>query len=234
MEVIFTFYNVVISVLIVIWLFFFFYKKELRKEMLILGIFGIFLFPTMLTVGSTNTDEIIWRFTQINIFDFLFIFSLAGISGTIFHVIFGKHYHQLPYRLHRKFEKKIGIAEYWITRIFLMMVLFIWSVVLMNFFFDIALPTATLISSIIFAVYMVSHRHDLLMDCIWSAMLTTTIVFLASNFALLIDDIDYGITPIITDLTFLSIPLDLLVWSLGFGFILGPIYEYIRRFELDK
>ncbi|MBU0613778.1 hypothetical protein KJ766_00630, partial [Patescibacteria group bacterium] len=96
-----------------------------------------------------------------------------------------------------------------------------------------SLPSATLISSVVFAVYMISHRHDLLMDCIWSGVLTTSVVFLASSLALLAGDVQFGITPIISDLTILSVPVDLLVWSLAFGIVLGPIYEYIRRFELE-
>ncbi|MFA6131059.1 MAG: hypothetical protein WC730_02265 [Patescibacteria group bacterium] len=231
MGALFTYYHLVILVLFFVWLGVFIYLKELRTEMLTLGVMIAFLFPLMLVLG-THGEEIEFTFAKLTIADFIFAFVLAGLAGTIFHAVFGKRYHRLPYRLRRKPRDEESHAQFWFLRLFGLLFVFLWAIAFLVVTLPFSLPFATLLVSAVLAMLMVANRHDLLLDCIWSMILTTIIVFIATSFASYFVEIDFGIAPLVNDVVFLHVPLDLLIWSLAFGMALGPIYEYIRRFDL--
>ncbi|MFA6522087.1 MAG: hypothetical protein WCT24_00645 [Patescibacteria group bacterium] len=227
----FTYYHLVILVLIAVWVFVFVSLKELRREMLVLGGMVAFLFPLMLVLG-THGEKIAFTFSRVTIADFLFAFFLAGLAGTLFHVIFGKHYHRLPYRLRRKPREEESHAQFWFLRLFGLLFAFLWAIAFLVVTLPLPLPYAALLVAAILAMLMVANRHDLLLDCIWSMVLTTIVVFIAASMASYFAEIDFTIAPLLSNTTLWNIPVDLLIWSATFGLALGPLYEYIRRFDL--
>ncbi|MFH1631591.1 MAG: hypothetical protein ABIA47_01015 [bacterium] len=228
MEV-FTYYNIFVIILALVWFLIYLTHQDVRREMLVLGIFAIFLMPLAFTLGDPASLDAQSKFAQIQIADVLFAFTLAGIAGASFHALFGKHYHKLP---KSKRPTEALPAQVWLMRLLIAFLIFVWGVVLLTIIFELSTTQAALISAIVIAVYVVSHRHDLLSDAIWSAFLTTIIVFLASLLATLFTGVDFTIGPISSTATFLDVPVDLLVWSAALGLALGPLYEFIRRFEV--
>ncbi|MCH8049769.1 hypothetical protein IH979_03635, partial [Patescibacteria group bacterium] len=196
------------------------------------GVFAIFLLPLAFTVGTIDSLIMDQQLAQLGVTDLLFSFVLAGIASVIFHALFGKHYHKLP-KIKIKGRGKEGpLAQFWLLRIFLAFLFFVWGIVLLALLFDLKLPESVLLTSAIFVVYMVSHRQDLLGDALWSAALSALVVFLVASVASIFAATNFGITPIYSDASIGNVPVDLLIWSAALGLAFGPLYEYIRRLEL--
>ena len=200
--------------------------------MLILGVFAIFLMPFIFAINDEGSTQVDLGFRMIGVLDLLLSFTLAGISGVIFHLLFGKHYHKLPKHEKTQWKKEESHAQIYIMRLFIIFLLFTWAVVLLNLLFALSVPEAFFIAAIMTAIYIVSHRHDLIADSLWSAFLTAFIVFTASTLTSTITGIDISIAPIASNRMILDVPMDLLLWALGAGLVLGPLYEYVRTLEL--
>ncbi|MDP2631357.1 MAG: hypothetical protein Q8P30_01140 [Candidatus Uhrbacteria bacterium] len=231
LEEIFTYYNTVTAILALVWLLTYTTHSEVRCELWVLGLFAIFLMPLAFTFGDPNALNVASKFSQIGIVDIIFSFVLAGLAGTSFHAAFGKHYHKLPKPTRASLQTKAS-SQIWLMRLFIAFLLFIWGIVLLTLIFELAIPQAVFISAFVIAVYIVSHRRDLLADAIWSAFITTFIVFIASLLGTIFTGTDFSIGPISGTATFLDVPVDLLVWSAALGLALGPLYEFIRRLEV--
>lgn len=231
MEAMLSYYQIIVFSLSLVWFLIIVIKPELRREMLILGTFSLFLLPLAFTVNEGFGSNAPGAFVELSLMDLIFSFVLAGIAGGIFHTIFGKHYHRLP-KIKPMVRTKEPFAQFWFIRLFLAFMVFTWGVVLLSFLFGLNIATATLFSSIVVALYILSSRKDLLIDSLVSALLTGFIVFIAAWIASSFSAIDFTISPISSTSTFLAVPIDLLLWSGAIGLAIGPLYEFIRRFEL--
>lgn len=232
MEELLSYYSVFTMVLGLIWLAIFILQAELRREMLILGVFSLFLLPLAFTVGTVDAVILDYRFAQLSLADLFFSFFITGIAGSIFHAVFGKHYHRLPKVRMRGRKEEEHVAQFWMMRLFLSLLIFVWAVVLLALVFDLELPEAVLLSAIGFLIYILSHRRDLLADSLWSAALTAMIVFISASIAGIISTTSFEISPVYSAAFIGNVPVDLIIWSLALGLALGPLYEYIRRYEL--
>ena len=232
MEVLFTYYEILTLILALVWVFIYLREPELRRELLILGFLSVLVLPLAFTIDGP-IDEVAQEFSRLTITDIVFSFVIGGIAGTIFHVIFGKHYHTLPKLKPKSGEPGANTAQLWLMRLFIAVLLFLWGVVFLNAAFHMTIPAAVFVSAFVLGTYIVSHRHDLLFDAIWSGLLTSVIVFSSSTIATVFTNVDLTIAPVSTGYVFLDVPVDLLLWSLALGFALGPIYEYARRLELS-
>lgn len=232
MEVLLSYYQITVFSLACIWALLFILRPELRREMSILGVLALFLLPLSFTANVSNDESVQAGFQAITLLDLLFSFLLAGIAGSIFHAVFGKHYHKLP-KSKALIRKDQAITQFWLMRLFLAFLSFSWGVILLAYFFNIAIASAVFIAAIVAATYMLSHRKDLLVDAILSAILTAFVVFISSWIASQFASVDLDIAPIVSDMFFLGVPVDLLLWSSALGLAIGPMYEFIRRFELE-
>ena len=229
MEAFFNFYTITTILLLIVWTGLFYFSHNTRREMLILGIAAVFLMPLVFTVSQLPTEVVADGFQLVTIIDLLFTFSLAGIAGVSYHAIFGKHYHKLP-RAERT-KTPFG-SQHWLLRLFFFFTIFVWAVLLIHLFFSLTIPVAFLIASVMMAIYTISHRHDLLLDALWSSFLTAFIVFFSTTLASFFTATDISITPVTSNQYILDVPVDLIFWSLAAGLALGPLYEYIRTVEL--
>ena len=82
------------------------------------------------------------------------------------------------------------------------------------------------------SIYIISHRNNLLIDSILSGVLTAMIVFLIVSLAGIFSQAPIDISFINVETYFAGVPVELLLWSLALGIVLGPLYEYTRRIEL--
>ena len=222
-----SYYAVMSIILALIWILIFINKAELRTEMLVISIFSIFLLPIWIATQAVAQGAMQELFSSLSFLDLIFLFSISGIASTIFHVFFGKHYTNMP-KPKRQKNRDI-MAQVWILGTFFGLLLFVWVTILLAVIFGLSTPTALLIAAIIVAVYIVSHRHDLLGDAIWSAIFTAFIVFVASTLGSAFTQTTPAI-PFIQSGNFIQgVSMDLIYWALALGLVLGPLYEFIRR-----
>lgn len=214
--------------LTLVWIFVFIKHKDLREEMGILSICAFFLAPVIITVKGGDPNVIAARFNGIQFMDLLFAFSVAGLAGTFYHAIFGKHYHRLPKLRHTKAQDGI-LVQIWLIRLFVATLLFLWGIVFCVFAFDLTPAPAALATAIVMAVYIIIHRHDLVVDALLSALLMGVITYITAAIALLGSPDDFASTIIAENGYVGNVPMDILTWSVAFGLALGPLYEYIRR-----
>lgn len=226
MEVL-SYYSVMCLILTLVWILMFITKPELRREMFVLSILSLFLLPVWVITQTTGPDEIQNLFHSLSFLDLLFLFSLSGISSSIYHIFFGKHYTQMP-KPKRKKDRDL-LMHAWILGIFFGLLAFVWLTILFSAAFHLATPIALLIAALIVSVYIVSHRHDLLGDVIWSAVLTGFLVFIVSSLGAAFTDTTPAIPFIQTDAFIQGASLDLIYWALALGLVLGPMYEFIRH-----
>ncbi len=221
-------FSLLAMLLTLVWLIVFLRNKELRQEMGILSICAFFLAPVIITVKGGNPDVIAMRFSGIHFVDLLFAFSVAGLAGTFYHALFGKHYHRLPKLQHKKAVDGT-LVQIWLIRLFVATLLFLWGVVFCVFAFDLAPAPAALATAIVMAVYIIIHRHDLLVDALLSALLMGVVTYITAAIALLGSPVDLTSSVIESHGYIGNVPVDILTWSVAFGLALGPLYEYIRR-----
>lgn len=226
MEVL-SYYSVMTLILALTWILIFLTKPELRREILLISVLGVVLLPIWITTQISSGFRIIDDFSSVQLLDLLFLFSISGISATIYHAFFGKHYHNMPKISSKK--NKDAIAQLWATRLFLSFIFFVWITILLATFFHLSIAYSILLSAIMIVIYIISHRQDLLGDSIWSAILTAIIVLLASNLGSIFTHTT-PVIPFIDSGAFINgVSVDLLCWSLALGLILGPLYEFTRR-----
>lgn len=227
MEV-FSSYEIMTGLLVVLWIALFVHERELRLEMLVLGILGLFLLPLSFTV--LQGTDVSYGFSQLTVADLLFTYVIASLAGVLFHAVLGKHYHLLPTKKHR--EPTESLAQWWLIRLLFALLFFVWMTLLLALAFEVSLAGSVFLAAVILSIYLVSHRHDLLYDAIVSALLTGFIVFLAGELAAVFTGLPIAISVVESSGSIGSVPNDLIIWSLGVGLILGPLYEYIRRLQL--
>ncbi|EKD47430.1 MAG: hypothetical protein ACD_66C00065G0001 [uncultured bacterium] len=226
MEVL-SYYSVMTLILALTWILIFLAKPDVRREILLISVLGVALLPIWFTTQISTGFNMMADFSSIRLLDLMFLFSVSGISATIFHVFFGKHYQNIPKI--KSAKNKDAIAQWWATRLFLSFLFFIWVTILLASFFKIPMAYSILISAIMLVIYMISHRQDLLADSILSAILTAFIVLLASNLGSLFTHTTPVIPFINSGTYFYGISADLLCWALALGLVLGPLYEFTRR-----
>ncbi|PIX62287.1 hypothetical protein CO057_00635 [Candidatus Uhrbacteria bacterium CG_4_9_14_0_2_um_filter_41_50] len=227
---IFSYYFIVTLILILVWALIFATKQELRKEMIILGVLSLFLLPLAFTIQTSDEREIQHLFSSLSIMDLIFSFGISGIAGVIFHVFFGKHYHLMP--IIKSAKKENELATWWVLRLFFSILFFVWITLFLALGFDLSSASAMLISAIMISIYIISHRNNLLIDSILSGVLTAMIVFLIVSLAGIFSQAPIDISFINVETYFAGVPVELLLWSLALGIVLGPLYEYTRRIEL--
>ncbi len=215
-----------ITILGILWGFIFWQFKMMRREMIILSVTAIFLLPLSLSIGAKSSGVDI---AQLGIPDLLFAFFVTGLAGVIYHAALGKEYHRTK---HHKSSTR-GVAELWLMRLFLFVLLFIWGTVIFILLFNMSNVYASLLSALIVGLYIMSHRKNLLLDSLLSALLMGILMTVVGF-------VSYSVSPESSELLFvesttlfLGIPTDLLLWGFALGFALGPLYEYVRKLKLD-
>ncbi len=234
MEDFISFYGLTTTILGLVWAVIFSLNENLRREQLVLGLLAVCLLPFFFIAQSIDATTLGLDFGQLTVIDLSFAFFLAGIAGTIFHATFGRNYHHLP--THEKYpfqkNKNANITQIWIARFFLMLLLFFWAIVFLTVGVEVTTPYAIVVCAVVFVLYFLSHRHDLLVDSIWSGFLTTFVVLIAGVIATTATEVEFTLSPIRGYDTVLGVPVDLLLWAVACGIALGPIYEFIRNIKI--
>ncbi len=220
-------------VLFIVWLIFFLFVSQTRREQLVMSVVGLVLAPgVLLIVASDYRNMISDTMAGVGLEDLLFSFSLFGIAAVIYQILVGKHAHKLKgERLHHAHP-----AVHWYVHLVLVLGLWAFVSLLLIDVFELASIRALVVGGLLIGVYVVADRHDLLLDALLSGLFTALLVFLTEQifFARLFPEAASQFWQFDQMTTFLigGIPLEELLWAAVVGFTIGPLYEWLRRYEL--
>ena len=213
--------------LLPVWLLLFIHRKDLRKEMLVLG----FL------IGIAGIISEYWYLRDywhpltvfnmpVNIEDFLFGLFMGGIGCVFYEELFGKKLSSRKTRKHHWALIFIILAG---ISFLLLNVLF--------FYFKINSIYCSVIIFMIVAASFLFFRKDLIIDAVISGFLCG-IVLLISYLVLL------NFYPeLFSRMWYLSnlsgifigkIPIEEIMWAFGWGMIAGPMYEFYAGLKFRK
>lgn len=220
-------------VLFVIWLALILFSTKTRREQTIMSIVGLVIAPgVLLIVANDFRSTISGGSLSIGIEDLLFTFSLFGVSAVIYHVLLGKHIHKLKGPRIRHPHPAMN----WFLH--LALILGIWAFISLLFIdiFHIASIRSLIIGGMLIGTYVVADRHDLLFNALVTSVVMAMLVFVTEQlfFVRLYPDIAQGFWQFDAIRSFMlgGIPLEEILWAAVIGFTIGPMYEYLRRFEL--
>lgn len=234
MEDAFSFYGLITTLLGLVWAIIFSLNPKLREEQLILGILSVFILPLAFIVRLFDSTTLSLDFSHLSAIDFGFAFFLSGIAGTIFHSTFGRHYHHLPTFVNRPLQNiNKKITQIWGAKLFFLLLLFCWTIVLLTVGLEISTPYAVIISCVVFMIYFFSYRKDLLIDSIWSGFLTTFIVLMSGIIASATIGSELSLSMTRSQDSAFGVPFDILLWAVACGIVMGPIYEFIRKIKIN-
>ncbi len=210
---------VFLFLLTAVFIFLFIRRKSTRTEMLIMG--GIVAVLTPLS-GSARS-----------IVDLVFSFLFAGIAAVIFQQILSKHYSK-----RRSISLPIKTDNPWFLRLFILMVSWVWFALFLIYVMQTSSWQALVISALFIACYVIAIRRDLFVDAIWSGLLMTILLFVlyeVAYFRTVSELTPYSwISESLSQQFIGSAPSSVLIWAAAMGFALGPLYEYVREFNLKR
>ncbi len=198
-----------------------------------MSIVGLVLAPGILVIVSSDYRNIISdSFAGVGIEDLLFSFSLFGIAAVIYQIVVGKHTHKIKGERYRASHPVV----HWFIHLVLSLGLWVFISLLLIEVFELASIRALIVGGLIIGIYTIADRKDLLLDALLSGLFTAILVFLSEQifFARLFPDIAGNFWRFDQMTLFLigGIPLEELIWAAVVGFAIGPLYEWLRRYQL--
>ncbi len=219
--------------LFLVWLGIYFYSVPTRKEQLIMSVVGLILSPGIIAIMAQDYRNILSTATaSVGIEDLLFSFSLFGIAAVVYQVVFGQHMHKVP---KHKIEASHPIAH-WGIHLVLILGLWACATLLMVEIFNLFSVHALALGGMMIGIYVIADRHDLLTDALFTGLFLAILVFLVEQifFVRLFPETASVFWNVEATRSFLigGVPLQEMLWAAVVGFSIGPLYEWLRRFEL--
>ncbi len=220
-------------VLFFIWLAFFLFSNQTRREQIIMSIVGLILAPGVLIVVSNDYRNAYFdQAAGVGLEDFIFSFALFGIAAVIYQIFIGKHTHKL--RGDRWTHPHPVV--HWITHLLLVLGLWTFISLLLMYVFELASIRSLIVGGLMVGIYIIADRKDLIFDALLSGLFTMMLVFLTEQIFFI------RLFPVaakafwrmdqITLFTIGGVPLEELLWAAVIGFTVGPMYEWLRRYQL--
>ncbi|MFH1597961.1 MAG: lycopene cyclase domain-containing protein [Patescibacteria group bacterium] len=217
-----------------VWIVIFALKKETRKEMTIISFFFLPVVPILeyLHIKDYWIPGFIWG-NFFGVEDFIFAFSFAGIASVIYQVVFKKRKETL-----KKYLVIPKVRKNWPAYL-----IFFGGMVFMIFSFFYFMLGVNSVIALIFAflfagLYMIMQRRDLLVNAIFSGLLMSLLFFLFYFvlFLRLYPDIIerwWQISDLSGNMIY-GLPIEEVAWAFAFGFMFGPLYEFVCHLTLKK
>ncbi len=209
----------------VIWICLFSLRKDLRKEMLIMSILVAPLGPlSELFYRRDYWQPQLFDGRTIGLEDLWWSFLIGGITAVVYEEFFGKKY--LKRHLKKHSHWMLGMAALFI----------LWMIVGNRIFGFNSIYVSSLGFLIIGFVSLLS-RHDLIKDAFFSGFFISILMFLMY----------FTLTPLfpgviqkwwmlknISGVVIFGAPLEEIMWGFCWGFMAGPLYEFIRGLEFSR
>lgn len=220
---------VLILLFTVLWVFLYARRRETRHEMLLIGLVGVLFTPI---IYFLNTQALRASSFTIELSHFLFSFLFAGVASVIFHELFGRTYR----RRKAVFFKRHLEDAHWLLHLFILVALWAWAGVLFVYLLQTSAFQGLVVSALIIAMFMIATRHDLIWDAIWSGILMMVVFFLLYELAFfqngpMVSSEWWGMMNL-QERFVASVPLEAILWAAATGFVLGPLYEYVRGWKV--
>lgn len=212
--------------LLAVWLLIFISQKKLRKEMLIVSLLVMpaALSEVFFVPGYWLPDTI--GDPKLSIEDFIFSFAVGGIIAVIYELFMkGKVKHQ---RLCNCYNGEIlhGL----ILGVGVIVIFLTYTILKINFMYAVYLGVLTDIILIVIA------RVDLIRKVVYSGLLFGLLYFLFfSTFLLLVPGfVKHWNLENLSGVVLLGVPIEEVIWAIGVGGLLGPIYEYLLSIKITE
>jgi hypothetical protein len=211
----------------VLWAILFIWRKDTRKEMLLMsGIFGFAgpIADLLYTIDWWNPLTL--SGTRIGFEAFFVGFVIGGVSAVIYEDIFKK---RVKIRKISKVEDEIKNLNFGLF-IGLALVLFF-----SLFFFGLNSFQSTILSLLIPTLIIWYKRKDLILDSIFTGII---LVFVASTVYTILEFLTPGwiqsfwLFENVPNIIILNLPIDDIIWYFLAGMFIGPLYEYWQKAKL--
>lgn len=223
-------------ILFLLWLALILFSNNTRREQVIMSIAGLVMTPGILLLVASDFRSIVspaGRIT-IGIEDLIFGFSLFGIAAVLYHVALGMHVHKMK-------GSRIRLSHpilHWFVHLIILLGIWAFTSLLFIDIFELASIRALIIGGLLVGTYMIADRHDLLLNALLTGLSTAILVFVAEQIFFVRLFPEAAATFWQHDairLSFVSgVPLEEILWAAVVGFTIGPMYEYLRRYELTR
>lgn len=228
-----TSFLIVSIVLFLVWLTFFFFSEETRREQIIMSMVGAIVAPGILTIVAVDYRNIlVEQVGSIGIEDFIFTFSLFGIAAVAYQAILGKH-------LHRYRGDRIKITHpviHLLTHLILLLALWAFVSLLLVHVFELESIRSLIVGGVLMGTYIIADRHDLLLNALVSGIFLALLILIIEQFFFVrlnpVDAATFWQWNAISPLLIGGVPLEEIIWSAVVGFAVGPLYEWLRRYEV--
>lgn len=219
-------------VFFVIWLALFLFSGETRREQIIMSIVGLVLSPGILLIASYDFRQIVSdEVSAVGIEDFLFAFSFFGVAAVIYQALIGRHAHKI--RGSRYEVKHLG---HWVGHLLLILGLWAFAALLLIHVFDLSSIQGLIVGGLLVGMYIIADRHDLTMNALLSGLFMAALIFIVEQIFFVrlfpIDAAAFWQFDALSGFIIGGIPLEELMWAAVVGFTIGPLYEYLKRYQL--
>lgn len=213
-------------IFLAVWLVFFFWRKELRREMLVMSFIAGFFTPLALIFlpDYWNPEHIAGKY-PLGIEDYLFAFAIGGIAAVIYEATAGKTHTLCECRK----RNPIDVA---IIAVAAAVIMIIFTAI-----FGLNSIYSNYLSFLAIFGFVIYFRRDLLVQALMSGLMVGGLMFLFYQVWIWIYP---GIIQHwwklenISGILILGVPLEEILWGFGWGIAGGSIYEFARGMGLKK
>lgn len=211
-------------ILLPIWLLLYFYRKDLRKEILIMSlVLGVCGPLSELWYLKDYWSPQIFTGSRIGIEDFLFGFFVGGIASVLYKELFNRH-----------ISKRRSGGHHW-RLLFSFIAVFIFIFNALFFIFKINSIYCSIIVFLLVALLIYVFRRDLFIDSLASGIFLGIVMFF--SYLIFLAVFPEAVTKWwflnnISGILILGIPLEELAWAFTLGLVAGPAYEFFRGLKL--
>lgn len=213
-------------IFLIIWLALFLWRKDIRKEMLIISVIFAFAGP----LANLPYLQDWWNpffLTNIPLEDFLVGFMIGGIAAVIYEIAFAKKIKSKIKNKKKELERNINF----LTIISLLAILFFGSFYLLK----LNSLLSTIIAFVVPLAIIWIKRKDLILDSLISGVLLLVVAMVVYTLLELLTPgwvQAFWLFENIPNIVILNVPLDDVIWYFLAGAFIGPLYEYWQEGKL--
>ena len=203
-----------------IWLVFFLLRKDLREQMLVVGLFLVGTAPINVIWHGDYWNPPYLFGESFRFEDFFWGFAFAGVVAVAYEVVFAKHVQvAIP-----RSTWRIG-AE--LLRVLALIVL---PLIMLTNFLHVNSIYSISVALVITLLYMYSKRADLFRNMLWSGLFSFVFIFVVYfTWQYPYPEVFYRFWKMdaISGVLLFGIPVEELVWFSLAGAFIGPLYKFV-------
>jgi hypothetical protein len=228
-----TSFLIVSLVFFLLWLGLLFFSHNTRREQIIMSVVGAIMAPGIISIVAEDYRNIVSEHaTMVGIEDFIFAFSLFGIAAVLYQAVLGKH-------LHKMRGQRVQIKHpvlHMISHLILVLAIWAFIALLLIYIFSLTSIMGLIVGGAFIGIYIIADRHDLMFNALITGLALALLVFLVEQFFFVrlhpVDAMHFWQWDAVSTFMIGGVPTEELVWAAVVGFTIGPMYEWLKRYEL--